>query len=290
MARGDAIMPDALDKVGATLLSLKITLVDMAVRYGLQVLAAIVILLIGLRISRWSGNVLDAWLTRKALDVSLRGLVVRIFRILIIAGTVVVAAEKIGVPVTSLIAGVGVAGVGAGFALQGVLGNVFAGLSILFTRPFKVGEYIEILGVKGQVTEITVFSTTLLHADMSSVVIPNRKIVGEILHNYGTTRQMDLRVGVAYSVDLEKAISLVQGTLAAEARVLKDPVALVGIRELADSVIVIAVRPWVRVPDYENTRIALYRSLVEAFRDQGIEMPCPQREVRLLGQAPAALA
>lgn len=288
MARASAIMPETMDKVGATLISFKIMLVELAVRYGLQILAALIIMIIGVRLARWSGNMLDAWLTKKALDVSLRGLVVRIFRVLVLAITVVVAAEKIGVPVTSLVAGVGVAGVGAGFALQGVLGNVFAGLTILFTRPFKVGEYIEILGVNGQVTEITVFTTTLLHADMSSVVIPNRKIVGEIMHNYGTKRQMELRIGVSYASNLEKAIKVVTDTLKADARVLADPVAVVGIRELGDSAIVLWARPWVAVPDYENARVDLYRALVEAFRANELDMPFPQREVRLLGKADVA--
>ncbi len=209
MAIGRATMPDAIDKVGTTIVNLKTLLVDLAVRYGLQLLAALVILFIGFRVARWSGNLLDSWLTKKALDISLKGLVVRVFRVLLMAATVMIAAEKIGIPVTSLIAGIGVAGVGVGFALQGVLGNVFAGLTILFTRPFKVGEYIELLGIHGQVTEITVFNTTLLHPDMSHVVIPNRKIVGEIMHNYGTRRQLELRVGIAYSSDLEKAMRVV---------------------------------------------------------------------------------
>jgi small conductance mechanosensitive channel len=283
-------MPETIDKVGASLSSLKVTLAEMAIRYGLQILAALAILIIGLQIARWAGNVLDRWLGQKPLDVSLRHLVVRVFRILLMAATVTVAAEKAGVPVTSLIAGIGVAGVGAGFALQGVLGNVFAGLTILFTRPFRVGEYIEILGERGQVTEITVFTTTLLHADQSSVVIPNRKIVGEILHNYGTKRQMEVRIGVSYATDLEKALAVVQDRLLADPRVLQEPAPLVGIQELGDSAIVISVRPWVGVADYEVTRAALNRALVEAFRAQGIDMPFPQREVRLLGPSGPAAA
>jgi small conductance mechanosensitive channel len=292
-----ATMPDtldnvgatsAIDKVGATLIGLKIALVELAIRYGLQVFAALVILFVGFRIARWSGRMLETWLTKKALDVSLRELVVRVFRVLVMAGTVVVAAEKVGIPVTSLVAGVGVAGVGAGFALQGVLGNVFAGLTILFTRPFKVGEFIEILGVHGQVTQITVSTTTLLHSDMSSVVIPNRKIVGEILHNYGTQRQIDLHVGVAYSSDLAKAFSVARAAVTSDARVLATPAPLVGIKELGDSAIVLSIRAWIPVADFENTRITVFRSLVEAFREQGVEMPFPQREVRVL--APAAKA
>jgi small conductance mechanosensitive channel len=288
-----ATMPDnlsqgALDKVGATLLGLKIALVELAIRYGLQILAALIILVVGFRIARWSGGLLEAWLTRKGLDVSLKDLVVRVFRVLVMAATVVVAAEKMGIPVTSLVAGVGVAGVGAGFALQGVLGNVFAGLTILFTRPFKVGEFIEILGVHGQVTQITVSTTTLLHADMSSVVIPNRKIVGEILHNYGTQRQVDLQVGVAYATDLGKAFSVAHDAVTSDARVLAQPAPLVGIKDLGDSAIVLSVRAWIPVADFENTRIAVYRALVEAFRKNGVDMPFPQREIRVLGPAPKA--
>jgi small conductance mechanosensitive channel len=277
-------MSETIDQVGASLVSLKTLLVDMAVRYGLQVLAAVVILLIGLRVSRWTGNLLDVWLTRKQLDVSLRTLVVRVFRVLVLATTVLVAAEKIGIPVTSLIAGIGVAGVGAGFALQGVLGNVFAGLTILFTRPFRVGEYIEILGIHGQVSEITVFTTTVVHNDRSLVVVPNRKIVGEVLHNYGTRRQIDLRIGVSYAADLEKAIAVVRDTLLSDARVLLDPAPVVGVEELADSAIVIGVRPWAAVADYDGARADLARALVEAFRKNGLEIPFPQREIRLLGE------
>jgi small conductance mechanosensitive channel len=253
----------------------------------MQVLGALVILIIGFRIARWAGGLLDGWLARKALDVSLRDLVVRIFRILIMAGTIAVAAERAGVPVTSLIAGIGVAGVGAGLALQGVLGNVFAGLTILFTRPFRVGEYIEVLGVHGQVTEITIFSTTLLHVDQSKVVVPNRKIVGEILHNYGTMRQVDLQIGVAYTTDLEAVLALARATIEADKRVLKDPVPLVGVKALGDSAILLAVRPWVAVADHTAASADLYHAIVAAFRRAGVDIPFPQREVRLLGQPTA---
>lgn len=285
MADSGAMTADTITDVNATLASWKTTLLDLSVHYGLQILAALIIVFVGVKLSGYGGRVLELWLTRQGLDISLRNLLVRLARGAIVALTVVIAAEKVGVPVTSLIAGLGVAGVGIGLALQGVLGNVFAGLTILFTQPFKVGEYIEIQGIHGQVTAVTIFSTTLVHADQSTVVIPNRKIVGEVLHNYGTKRQMELRVGVGYATDLEKAVSVAHAILLADARVLREPAPLVGIHELADSTIVISVRPWVPVPDYENARVDLYRALVEAYRAGAIEMPFPQREVRLLGQA-----
>ena len=280
-------MTDTMTEVGVTLTIWKTTLAELAVRYGLQILGAVVILFVGLKLSGYVGRGLDAWLTRKELDVSLRHLLVRSARGAILATAVVVASEKAGVPVTSLIAGLGVAGLGIGLGLQGVLGNVFAGLTILFTRPFKVGEYIEILGVHGEVTAVTIFTTTLLDVDLSTVVIPNRKIVGEVLHNHGTRRHMELQIRVAYATDLEKAVSIARAVLLADPRVLREPAPLVGIRELGESAILLSARPWVLVPNFESVRIDLFRALVEAYRAGGIVMPLPQREVRLLGPAVA---
>jgi small conductance mechanosensitive channel len=195
---------------------------------------------------------------------------------------VVLALDKFGVQIAPLIAGIGVAGVGIGLAAQGVLGNVIAGLTIIFTKPFRVGEYIELLGVYGQVQSIELFSTTLTHPDRSRVVIPNRKIVGEILHNYGMIRQLDLNVGVAYSADLNRALAVVHEILNANPRVLKEPKAVVGIEGLADSAITLGVSPWVSVPDYGAVQLEIYQAIVEQFRARGIEIPFPQREVRML--------
>src|ERR1700693_1964314 len=121
-----------------------------------------------------------------------------------------------------LIAGIGVAGAGIALAMQGVLSNMVAGLTIIFTRPFRVGEYIHIAGVEGSVETIHLFSTTLSHADLSRVVIPNRKIVGEILHNYGQIRQVEVVVGVAYDTDLSRAVAAIREVLEGNPRVLKD--------------------------------------------------------------------
>lgn len=144
-------------------------------------------------------------------------------------------ANKFGFQIAPLVAAVGVAGVGVGFAFHGVLANVIAGLSIIFTRPYRVGEYIELLGVHGQVVKVELFSTTLVQLDQSRVVIPNHKIVGEILHNYGTIRQLQLKVGVAYGANLDEMLVVAKEIVAASPSVLKEPAPLIGISELADS-------------------------------------------------------
>jgi small conductance mechanosensitive channel len=195
---------------------------------------------------------------------------------------VVVALDKFGVQTAPLVAGIGIAGLGIGIALQGVFGNVIAGLTIIFTKPFRVGEYIELLGVHGQVTAIELFSTTLIHTDLSRVVIPNRKIVGEVLHNFGNVRQLTIKVGVAYGTNLNAALALVRDITSRNPRILKEPPAVVGVSVLGDSAITISIQPWVAVPDYVDAQVELYQSIIEGFRTNKIEIPFPQREVRLL--------
>jgi small conductance mechanosensitive channel len=194
------------------------------------------------------------------------------------------ALDQMGVQITPLIAGIGVAGVGASLAMQGILGNLVAGLTIIFTKPYAIGEYIELLGVYGQVTSIELFSTTLLHTDNSRVIVPNRKIVGEILHNYGKIRQLDLSVGIAYGTDITVALSEVNAILQQNPRVLKDPAPVVGIAALAESCISLAIKPWVSVDDFVLAQAEIYQAVINSFRDKHIEISVPRREVRLLNQ------
>jgi len=196
-----------------------------------------------------------------------------------------VALDKFGFQIAPLVAAVGVAGVGVGFAFHGVLANIIAGLSIIFTKPYRVGEYIELLGVHGQVVTVELFSTTLVQLDQSRVVIPNHKIVGEILHNYGTIRQLPLTVGVAYEANLHEVFEAVKEVIAANARVLKDPVPIIGITELGASTITLSIQPWVAVPDFIPARAELYQTIVEKFRERKIEIPFPKSEIRLLNPA-----
>src|SRR5260370_376522 len=206
-------------------------------KHGPALLGAIVILTIGFFVARWLGRLAMHWLNRKemALEPPVRMLIVRVLRLLVFVFPLVIAAGTAGVDVTALVASIGVAGVGVGLAMQGVLSNVVAGLTIIFTKPFRVGEYIELLGTHGQVTAIELFTTKLIHADRSRVVIPNRKIVGEVLHNYGTMRQLDLSVGVGYATNVVDAVAVVREILNQNPRVLKEPVAVVWVTSLGDS-------------------------------------------------------
>lgn len=257
-------------------------LIDYSIQHSGALLAALGVLLAGLLAAAWIGKALDRWLDRKAMEPPMRMLLVRIVRLLIFILALVISLETAGVNMTVLVASFSVAGLGVGLAMQGILGNLFAGLTIIFTKPFRVGEFIEIAGVQGQVKTVALFSTTLQHTDMSRIVIPNRKIVGEILHNYGSVRQLDLSVGVAYGTNLNQAVGIVRKVLAENPRVLKEPAPVVGVSMLADSSINICVQPWTSVNDFGPAQREINQAIAEQLRAANISIPFPQCEVRLL--------
>jgi small conductance mechanosensitive channel len=259
-------------------------LIEYSISHAGALISAVVVVVVGFFVARWLGKLTDRWLTHKAMEQPMRLLLVRITRLAIFALALVVALGTAGMDVTALIAGVGVAGVGVGLAMQGVLSNLVAGLTIIFTKPFRVGEYIALLNVQGQVRTVELFSTTLTHPDLSRVVIPNKKIVGEVLHNYGQIRQLNLSVGVAYGTDLNNALAIARTVLAQNPRVLKDPEPGVGVAVLADSSINLAIKPWTKVEDYNVAVGEINQAIAESFRASKIEIPFPQREVRMLSK------
>jgi len=260
---------------------------DLAIRYGFQVLGAIVILAVGAILGRWLGRLVDQRLRARAMEPPMRLLIVRVLRVVVLLFAVVVALDKFGFQIAPLVAGIGVAGLGIGIALQGVLGNVVAGLSIIFTKPFRVGEYIEIAGVRGDVATIELFSTTLLHPDRSRVIIPNRKLVGEILHNFGTMRQLHLSVTVPLSADVGAALATATDVVTRNERVLKDPAPIVGVAQIGDGAIKIDVGPWVKVVDVGPAEGELNRSLAEQFQGRGLTLGPGPAAVRLVNGAAA---
>jgi small conductance mechanosensitive channel len=261
------------------------TAIDLAIQFGPRLLVALLILAAGYYVGRWAGRLADSMLAKLGLDATLRLLLVRIVRILVLGLFLIMALQNLGVQLLPLIAGLGVAGAGVALAMQGVLGNLAAGLTIIFTRPFKVGEYISIVDVEGAVEEIKLFNTVLSHPDLSRIVIPNRKIVGEILHNFGALRQLDVVVNVAYDTDINQALGAIHDLLAAHPKILHEPEPLIRVLTLGDSSVQIAIRPWTAVADFPTTSGDITRAVLETFRERSIHIPFPQREVRLLGTA-----
>ena len=268
-----------------TIEQVRTTAVDLAMRFGPKVLAALLILTMGYFVGRWISRWLERALGHVEMEPPVRILIVRIARAVISALFVIMALQNLGVELLPLIAGLGVAGAGIALAMQGVLGNLFAGLTIILTRPFRIGEYIEIVGEGGQVENISLFQTTLVHPDRSRVVIPNRKIVGEILHNFSRIRQVTVVVGVAYDTDLNRAIELFQQALRANGRVLRDMEPLIIVSMIADSSVKISVKPWVAIQDFTVVASEIYQAILATFRNAGIVIPLPQREIRMVAAA-----
>src|SRR5271166_464936 len=259
-------MNTALDPLGHA----KDSLIDLAIRFGPKLLAAIIILVAGAFVAGWVARMSGRGLERLELEPPVRQLLTRTARVLVLGLFVILALQNLGVELLPLIAGLSVVDAGVALATQGVLSNMVAGLTIIFTKPFRVGEYIAVVGVEGEVETIALFNTALRHPDRSQVIVPNRKIVGEILHNYGRIRQSDVRVGVAYESDLAGALGVIRDLVRANPRVLNEPAPVIQVVRLGESDVQIAVQPWVAVADYGAAAGELHVSLVEELHRRGI--------------------
>jgi small conductance mechanosensitive channel len=266
-----------------TLASAKATLLDMAVHFGPRLVVALLIIGFGLLVGRWVARALLKALQRIEMEPPVRQLLARLARMIVLMMFLLMALQNLGVELLPLIAGMGVVGAGVALAMQGVLSNVMAGLTIIFTKPYRVGEYVSIAGVEGRVETFSVFNTELVHGDRSHIVVPNRKIVGEILHNYGRIRQADLQLGVAFGTDLVLALQTINDVVRAHPRVLTDPAPVTLVVRLAPSSVQIAVKPWMNIADYGGVESELIVQLLDALRQRSIVVPVPQQEVRLIG-------
>jgi len=267
------------------LTGIKALLFDYADKYGVQLVEAILVLICGFIITRAIANWAKRALDKKDIEPPVKNLILRLIKLLLFVVTFMVMAETVGFKITSLFVGLSVAGVGLGLAMQGVLSNMVAGLTIIFTKPFKVGEYIEMIGVSGEVRHIDLTSSRLLRNDLSVVILPNRHLVGEVVHNFGTMRQAEMKVGVGYSTDVPAAIALIRKVLDNNGRVLKSPASLIGISGLGECSIELTIKSWVKLNDFGLAQPEIFQAVLDEFRAAKIEIPFPQREVRLLNQA-----
>lgn len=256
---------------------------DLIIQYGLNIVAAIVTLIIGMMIAGMISKGFHRVLTKRGLDKTIVEFVSHMVKYVIVAFVVIAALSRIGVQTTSFIALLGAAGLAVGLALQGSLSNFASGVLIIILRPFKAGEYIEAAGSAGSVESVQIFATTLVTPDNKFVVVPNSAILGGNIVNYSRkpTRRIDLVIGVSYSADLAKTKAVLEEVVAANAMVLKDPGVQVAVAELADSSVNFVVRPWVNGSDYWPARFELMESIKNALDEAGIEIPFPQMDVHM---------
>ena len=270
-------MRDDLDKVN----EIYDMVVTFFVTYSFQLLGALIILIIGLLISNRLARLVLAVCERHQMDITLSRFLASCTRIVIIIMVGVICLGKIGVSVTPLVAAIGAASLGAGLAVQGLLSNYGAGLNIILTRPFVVGDTISVQGVTGVVEEVRLAHTILTDEDEVTISIPNRHIVGEIIHNSKAFRVVEAIVGVAYDSDPRKVKAIILKVLTDNGVVNnRDP--QIGIDGFGDSSIDYAVRFWVPTEHFHQYRLRVNDQLLDALQEAGIRIPFPQREVRVL--------
>jgi small conductance mechanosensitive channel len=254
--------------------------------YGLNVLGAIVILILGWIAARLGQRMIRNLLGKSKVDHAVVSFVSSCAYFLILTFAVLAALAKFGIQTTSFVAIIGAAGFAIGFALQGSLANFAAGVLILLLRPFKVGDYIMGAGEAGTVKEITLFTTILATPDNVKVMVPNGKLSGDVIKNVSAydTRRVDLQIGVSYGSEIKKAYAVIHETLSQDARILRDPPSEVAVSELTDSSVNFVIRPWVKKDDYWAVKFDLTQRIKEAFDKNGIEIPFPQRAVHMIPQ------
>lgn len=252
------------------------------VNYGFQVLGAIVILLLGMLLARNGGNFVERLLLRNNIDVTLSHFAAGAVRILLLIMVVVISLGKLGISVTPFVAAIGALSLGAGLALQGMLSNYGAGISIIITRPFIVGDTIMVQGVKGVVKEVKLSCTILTNEDEVLITIPNKHIVGEIIYNSAAETIIESTINIAYGSDPEKAIAIIMNACSGVADISKKRAPNVGIQAFGDNGIALEIRYWVKTEKQYQIRNKVNAAIFSAFRQNKIEISFPQREVRLL--------
>ncbi|MBF9001414.1 MULTISPECIES: small-conductance mechanosensitive channel MscS [Vibrio] len=256
---------------------------DMLIQYGINIISAVLILVLGnVAVKLVSGSVAKV-LTKRKMDKAVVDFISAIIRYLLFIVVLIAALGKVGVQTASVVAVIGAAGLAVALALQGSLSNFAAGVLIVAFRPFKSGDYVEVGGVAGSVDSIQIFQTVLKSPDNKMVVVPNSSIIGGPITNYSRhqTRRIDLVIGVSYKADLRKTKQVLLETIEKDERILKDPAVTIGVLALADSSVNFAVRPWVKTEDYWPVYWDLMMNIKEALDENGIEIPFPQMDVHL---------
>ena len=254
--------------------------------YGIKVLGAIIILVVGWIAAGIGRNVSRKGLERKNVDPSIVSFVTSLTHIIILVVFVLAAMSKFGIQTTSFVAILGAAGFAIGFALQGSLANFAAGILILLLKPYRVGDVIDSAGVLGKVMEIQLFTTILSTPDNIKIMVPNGMIFGSVIKNISAydTRRVDMVIGIGYNSSISKACDVMLSIMKADTRILTDPEPQIVVAELADSSVNLAVRPWVNKDDYWNVKFDLTRKFKDALDENNIEIPFPQRVVHRVSE------
>jgi small conductance mechanosensitive channel len=279
------VIPTNIDQVGQLWAQAQ----DIVTVWGLKVIAAIAIFIIGRWIARGLRTIVRRMMEKSNADPIIIGFVGSITYIALLAFVIIAALGQLGIQTTSFIAILGAAGLAVGLALQGSLANFAAGFLMIIFRPFKVGDFIEGAGVSGVVEAIQIFTTTLKTGDNKTIIIPNAKLSGDNIINYSAqeTRRVDMTVGVAYDADLAHVKSVLNDIISKDERIRADPAPKVAVAELADSSVNFVVRVWTKTADYWGVKFDMTETIKNRFDAEGIGIPFPQHDIHIVSGSAA---
>ena len=263
--------------------SIVLKLQEVAAFYGLKIVAALVILVLGRIVAGTLRRLLRKAMTHGGVEPTLIAFVSSLVYMGVMAIVLIAALGKLGVQTTSFIAVIGAAGLAIGLAFQGTLSNLAAGVLLIVFSPFRLKDFIEAGGTSGFVQEIGVFSTVVKSVDNKKIILPNAQVIGGVIINHTAEdiRRVDIIAGVGYGENLDVVRKTLEEILAGEALVLKDPAPMIVVAELAESSVNIAVRPWVKTSDYWTVWFSVHEAIKKGFDAKGISIPFPQRDLHL---------
>ena len=251
--------------------------------YSLNIIGAILIFIVGKWVARRISNLLARLLGKHDFDPALVSFLTNMSYYALIVLVVVAAAGRLGINTASFLTVIGAAGLAVGLALKDSLSNFAAGVMLVLFRPFTIGDVVSTAGITAKVEKITIFNTLFCSPDNQLIIVPNSKIISDIITNINAkdTRRVDLIVGISYSDDMTKTKEILDRLAKEDSRILADPAPTIAVAELADSSVNLVFRPWVKTADYWNVRFDLTEKIKNRLDEAGISIPFPQRDVHL---------
>ena len=268
----------------ATLQKVYDVLAEFIVKYSFQMVGALIIMVIGVKLAGWLGRTVTRFCEKREIDLTLGRFFGNATKSLVMIFVIIIAIGKFGISIAPFIAAIGALAFGSSFAIQGPLSNYGDGLSIILSRPFVVGNTIMVQGVSGVVEEIRLAATVLTNEDGEKISIPNKHIVGEIIHNSFANKVAEISIGISYADDPQVAIDAINKTLTEIEGVCQTPLPQVGIESFGDSSVNLGIRYWVPTTSYFKLLYQVNQDVYAALKRAGVNIPFPQREVRMLGE------
>jgi small conductance mechanosensitive channel len=251
--------------------------------YAPNIIGAILIFIVGKWLSHRIANLLSRIMERRNVDLALVHFLTNLIYYTLLVLVVVAAAGRLGINTTSFLTIIGAAGLAVGLALKDSLSNFAAGVMLVLFKPFTIGDVVSAAGITAKVEKITIFNTLFCSADNQLIIVPNNKIISDIITNINAkdTRRIDLTVGISYSDDMANTKEILEQLARDDDRILQDPAPTVAVAELADSSVNLVFRPWVKTADYWAVRFDLTEKIKNRLDEAGISIPFPQQDVHL---------